>query len=181
MTLTPRRKRIGKKLARWGSSSAVGECLEDPDIRQEVVTALGDMVEKELKQLCSKKVNSIQRTTSAETIKQFNWSSIITEARVHAPILLQLLSTLSAKKSRKKKPDKSHSSVIGVLLCVLCKHRNPSMMLFQRVLSLILYAGHSAKQVKSIVLADPHLSDKLIIRCIRDLGSSFSVHRIVTC
>ena len=125
MTLTPRRKRIGKKLARWGSSSAVGECLEDPDIRQEVVTALGDMVEKELKQLCSKKVNSIQRTTSAETIKQFNWSSIITEARVHAPILLQLLSTLSAKKSRKKKPDKSHNSVIGVLLCVLCKHRNP--------------------------------------------------------
>ena len=165
MTLTPRRKRIGKKLARWGSSSAVGECLEDPDIRQEVVTALGDMVEKELrqKQLCSKKVNSIQRTTSAETIKQFNWSSIITEARVHAPILLQLLSTLSAKKSRKKKPDKSHNSVIGVLLCVLCKHRNPSMMLFQRVLSLILYAGHSAKQVRSIVLADPHLSELMIL------------------
>ena len=84
MILTPRRKKIGKKLARWGSSSAVVECLQDPNIRQEVVTALGDMVEKELKHLCSKKVNPIQRTTSAETLQQFSWSRIITEVRVHA-------------------------------------------------------------------------------------------------
>ena len=158
MVLTPGRKRIGKKLARWGSLSAVTECLQNSETREQVVTVLGTMVEKELKKLCSKKVNSIQRMASAQALKGFKWSSIVAEARVHAPILLQLLSTISSKQSRKNKVDRSHNSVIGVLLCVLCKHRNPSMMLFQRVLSLILYAGHSAKQVRIALGAHAHSS-----------------------
>ena len=69
-------------------------------------------------------------------------------AAEHAPNLVQILSECT----KRKKSGKEQKSVIGVCLSLLCKNHNPKMTLFQRMISLILYAGHSAKKVSSILL-----------------------------
>ena len=69
------------------------------------------------------------------------------EAAEHAPNLVQLLMECTRKGGKSSKV--CQKSVVGVCLSLLCKHRNPRMTLFQRMLSLVLYAGHSAKQVRT--------------------------------
>ena len=69
------------------------------------------------------------------------------EAAKYSPTSMELL-TGCAQKSLKAYKE-NQKSVIGVCLSLLCKYQNPKMTLFQRMLSLILYAGHSAKKVRT--------------------------------
>ena len=38
-------------------------------------------------------------------------------------------------------------TVIGTCVAILLKHRNPKLSLLQKIISLVLYAGHASKQV----------------------------------
>ena len=59
------------------------------------------------------------------------------EMESKAPTLLSLLT---------RKPRK-HTEDVIVIASIFCKHRRPSACQLQRTISLILYAGHSSKQV----------------------------------
>lgn len=144
---------MGKVLARGSSVSIAVEATQNVKTRKHVVATLGRLVRKELQTLCSERVNSIQRTRSAKSLKEFGWSGIIEEAREHAPTLVQLLTSLTRKNDRSTELSKAQLGAIGMMLSVMCKIRNPRMMLFQRVMSVILYAGHSAKQVSNSATA----------------------------
>ena len=67
------------------------------------------------------------------------------EATEHASNLIQILMECTRKTQKQSKA--TQKSIVRVCLSLLCKHRNPKMTLFQRILSLVVYAGHSAKQV----------------------------------
>ena len=84
---------------------------------------------------------SLQRARDSSTLQEFNWDAIVDEATEHALNLVQLL----AECTKRKKIRDDTKSIIGMLLSLLCKNRNPKMTLFQRMISLVLYAGHSAK------------------------------------
>ena len=121
--------------------------MRDTKTRKHVVMALTQYVRKEIKELCSRRIMSIQRSHDLSTLKGFSWDTIVDEAAKYAPTLIDLL-TGCTKKSLKA-PQASQKSIIGVCLSLLCKYRNPKMTLFQRMISLILYAGHSAKKVRT--------------------------------
>lgn len=70
--------------------------------------------------------------------------SILKELHSQAPILLSLLRGCLKTKKRRQNED----VMLGVIAGLICKHRRSSCSLIQRVVSLVLYAGHSAKQVK---------------------------------
>lgn len=148
VTLTPTRKLLAKRLARGSAVSIAVECVRNKKTQKHVITALAQNIRKELKQLCSRRIKSLQRARDSSTLQGFNWDAIVDEAAEHAPNLVQILSECT----KRKKSGKEQKSVIGVCLSLLCKNHNPQMTLFQRMISLILYAGHSAKKVSSILL-----------------------------
>ena len=116
--------------------SVAVECVRDKRTRKHAISALTQYVRKEIKDLCSRRVVSIQRSRTPSTLKRFSWDAIVDEAAEYAPTLIELLkgctqTSLKASKANQK-------SIIRVCLS-LCKYRNPQMTLFQRMLSFILY------------------------------------------
>lgn len=145
ITLTPTRKVLAKRLACGSAVSVAVECVQNKKTQKHVITALAQNIRKELKQLCSRRVMSLQRARDSSTLQGFNWDAIVDEATEHAPNLVQLLGECT----KRKKSEMTQKSTIGMLLSLLCKNRNPKMTLFQRMISLVLYAGHSAKKVST--------------------------------
>ena len=88
-------------------------------------------------------MDSVQRKKDALSLKTFTWAPILNEAEKHAPTLVELL-RISTGPGKKKQSN--HDILIGTCISIICKYRN-GMALFQRVISLILCAGHSAKKV----------------------------------
>ena len=122
--------------------------MKDRNTRKHVVAAVGKVIRNEIKQLCSRNAKSVQRTRDAIKLKQFNWDAIVSEAIEHAPNLTQIL--MECTKTTRKQSKAVQTSIVGMCLSIFCKHRNPQMTMFQRIVSLVLYAGHSAKQVSII-------------------------------
>ena len=78
-----------------------------------------------------------------DDLKEFQQNRLHAELSLKAPVLLSIL--LDATKTRVPRPN-SHI-VIGTCVAILLKHRNPKLSLLQKIISLVLYAGHASKQV----------------------------------
>ena len=72
-TLTPRRKHIGKAVARGGRKSVVDECFKDPESRKYVVRKFGSLMQSEMKTMCSEKVDSILCRKTVDALAGFQW------------------------------------------------------------------------------------------------------------
>ena len=84
VTLTPTRKLLAKRLARGSSVSVAVECVRNKKTQKHVITALSRNIRKELKELCSRRVMSLQRARDSNTLQGFNWDAIVDEAAEHA-------------------------------------------------------------------------------------------------
>ncbi len=89
-----------------------------------MIKTVSCILSREVAGICSDKHHSVVRSKSIEVLSSFDCKEIIDELCSHAPTLLSAV-------------------ISGIIL----KHRRPSCYLIQQVISLILYAGHSAKQV----------------------------------
>ena len=76
--------------------------------------------------------------------ENFRVDTIIAELVCKAPTLLR-----SCLKTKTSRPNLS--LLITVIAAIICKQRRSSCSLFQRLISLVLYAGHSAKQVSCCI------------------------------
>ena len=90
--------------------------------------------------MASDNVHSILSTGS---MKEFQWKTLIKELCTYAPVLLNILQ--AAIKTRV--PRSNTNAVVCTCAAILLKHRNPKMSLLQKIISLILYSGHTSKQV----------------------------------
>ena len=60
--LTPKRKRLGKAVARKSNKSIAEECMKSQEVRKYVIIQLGVLLRHELKNLCSDSTNSLLRS-----------------------------------------------------------------------------------------------------------------------
>ena len=97
---------------------------------------IGRVLEVEMKAMCSVQVESI---LSSKINDDITWDKVMTELKKHAPTLIELLSCTKTCKSRV-----STICMSAALLLTFCLSR---MNLVQRIISLILYAGHCGKRV----------------------------------
>jgi len=141
--LTPKRKKLGKAVARRCNNKVAGEYLKIPMVREYIIKKIGKLVHVELCQLCSDKTASILRKHSADVFKDFDWNVITDELLTNAPILMSIL----MESTKTKKPRVNTKTVIAMCVGLLLKHRFTKMCLIQKMVSLILYAGHVNKQV----------------------------------
>lgn len=129
--------------------------LRIPSSRANVIAEVGKILVSEVQALCSDSFQSVLRSKDVNDLKTFTWDRVLSEAQDCAPTLLQLLESCTRPASGGL-PKPNRKAIIGLCICILCRYRRPSMSLFQKIISLILYSGHSAKQV-SCVLRDIYI------------------------
>ena len=140
-TLTPSRKRIGKAVARSSKKAIAQECFKDPVTTKYVLDHLCGIIRREMKTMVADETNSILRNPGMEC---FTWDLIIEELGANAPNFLHLLHAMTKTKSVRK----NRKAIIGVCASILLKHHYSKMSLVQKIISTILYAGHTSKQVR---------------------------------
>ena len=152
-------KQLVRGVARRSHKTVARQAMLNKKIRAHVLGYLKKDVQKEIKSICSKKVNSVLREASADIVSSFSWELLVKEIEVNAPTLLSLLhacvdvkrrqrkrnSVLSSRKSKSQIP--SNTAAIGVCAGIILRNANHHMNLVQRLISLILDNGHSSKQV----------------------------------
>lgn len=141
--MTPRRRQLCRPLARGSQRAFARKCLKDRCIGNMIVKGVGVSLRHEIARLCSDDRASILQSKERSTLKEFTWEKLLTEVEEVAPTLLKLLQNCT--KTRKLR--KNHDAIIGVLIAIMCKHRRSELSLFQQIVSLILYSGHTAKRV----------------------------------
>ena len=119
-------------------------CLNDSGISKYIVKGISLSVQHEIASLCSDKVDSVLREKSVNAVEMFSWDVVMEEMKTRAPTLLSLFKTCT----HTKRPRNNHNAVIGIITAMLCKHRRPTASLLQRLVSVVLYAGHVDKSVR---------------------------------
>ena len=142
---TPNRKRISKAAARGHKKGIVDQCFADPKVKTYVVHKVLQILQSEMKAMCSLQVDSILRDNTSDGIKVFNWNSFISELEKNAPLLYKILCTCT----RTKQPRPNQAGTIGMCSAILMRHRCDKMNLVHKLVGLILYTGHSGKQVST--------------------------------
>ena len=148
-TVTPTRRRICKPLIRRSYRSfAVNSVQKNKITRAAIVKTIGQELQKEVAAICSDDFNSVTRQKPQSVIENFSHvkQSLLKEMMTRAPTLMTLLKQCL----KTKKPRKNTDAVMTMIVPLMCKHRRPSACQFQRMISLILYAGHCSKQVSGI-------------------------------
>ena len=141
--LTPSRKPVGKALARGSRKSLIDKSMKDCVVRKYVFMKASRIAHAEITALCSDKQKSLLRKHSASDMKAFTWDALLAELQSSAPLLMSVLLGCT----RTKRPRANRKAVIGMCAALLLRHRYEKMSLVQKLVSLILYTGHSGKQV----------------------------------
>lgn len=144
---TPNRRHISKAAARGHKKGVVDQCFADVNVKSYIIQKVSQIIQSELKRMCSSEVSSVLQDRSNEAIKNFQWSTLIAEVEANAPVLHELL--LACTKKRHPSANYNEHGVLGMCVAMLLKHRFHRMSLVHKIIGLILYTGHSGKQVKT--------------------------------
>ena len=139
--VTPTRRRIYKPLVRRNYQS-FAKYVQNVVSRKSLVKIVGCTLTKEVVAMCSRKFNSILRAKDSESMLKVKFGTVMSELRNQAPTLLTLLQ--SCMKTRT--PHANSHLIIVMIVAMICKHRDSKCSLVRRILSVTMYAGHSAKQ-----------------------------------
>lgn len=141
--MTPSRAHLGKAVARGSWKSTVLETLKDKNGLKYCLKKIGVMIRNEIKRLCSQAANSILSSQSLSDLNDFTWDKLHCELACNAPVLHTILQESTITET----PRPNRKAVVGMCASLLLKHRCCKMSLVQKIMSLILYSGHSGKQV----------------------------------
>ena len=134
---------MGKAIARKSKATIVRECIKDPTMFKYIINKISRILQSELRRMCAVEVNSVLKQQLPKNFSEFTWDILIKEAEVYAPVLLAILNACTTTKT----PRSNRLGTIGMCIAILLKYRYDKMCLVQKILSLILYAGHSGKEV----------------------------------
>ena len=156
-------KQLARGVAVKNRSTIGRQAVRDPKIRKRVLSILTKDIQKEMTTLCARKTGSILRQSSIQAINSFSWEAVTEELQRVAPTLHTILEgCVDVKRRQRKKPETSqqqkgrrrikakrpcNTAILGVCASILLRHKNVHMNALQRIISLVLHTGHSAKQV----------------------------------
>lgn len=136
-TITPRRKKAVTSLSTGRYKSAANSIFALPKTHGYVLSAVTKQISEQMKSISSLNYNSVLRSDH-QNVKHFSWVAIWDEFQQKLPTLILFLRKLFPK---------SEDKHLSFLICILLKHRCKQMSLFQRVISVLLYAHGTSKQV----------------------------------
>ena len=102
---------------------------------------IGVVIRKEIAHMCSNKAESYLQGLPLSKLQSFTWQNVVEDVKTNAPTLAELLSACIQKR-------KSNFNVnFGLCAAIICNSRQQAMNVVQKLISLVLYAGHSSKAV----------------------------------
>ena len=101
---------------------------------------IGKAIYKELCQTCSEKESSMFKDKRMSALSSFNWKNMVIDLKRTAPILSSVL-------QNSVQQGVNRDVTITIAAGVLLQRHSERANLLQRVISLLLYASHSPKQV----------------------------------
>ena len=125
--------------------------LKDKNSWPWIVKGVGKVLLFELKHLCSIKVNSVLRRKDNKSIKRFPWEIIVNEVAKNCPTLYCTSSVMY--NYQKELQLINQKFIVVVIISILSKFRCTAMSLFQKMVSMILYAGHAGNKVQLELLS----------------------------
>ncbi len=117
--------------------------MKDNVVKKHIIRLVSNIVHVEMKKLCSESAQSVLCKSDPETIKLFSWKTLKCELAAVAPVLNRVLESTGV--THKNRPN--FDAVVCLCVALLARNRNPKMSLVAKIFSLILYAGHSSKEV----------------------------------
>ncbi len=108
--------------------------------------------------MCSMKTNTVLQAKNPMSLQKFNLKALIEEMQSVAPKTSSLLRSCLASRKRSKETNAKTKgrtktrvfdcdNVVGVCCALLLRGRSLRMNLLQRLVSCVLYSGHSSKGV----------------------------------
>ena len=138
-------KKLGKSLVRGKIKNLLKRLLLNDGMQKEACIIVGRVVRKEIKFLCSDTHNSIQREQSKASIGFLaGIPTVWCELQSKAPLLLLILQNCFLKS---KATSDGMKAIFCMFISMLLKTRNSKMCMVQAMITLVLYAGHTEKQV----------------------------------
>lgn len=137
-------------------SFAIQAIKRNKTTRAKIIKVIGEILHKEVANLCSDEFNSAMKQKGVNCYKNFDVTiaKINGEIESDAPVLLSLLEAcLKTKSSRTNTKE-----LVAVFVSILCKHYRPEICLLQKIFSLILYVGYASKQVRAIQFFSYHFN-----------------------
>ena len=137
-------RKLARLVGRGNTTSIARYVVNQPDLRKRAIDCVITLMKRELTTLSSDTFSSILREKSQTAMEFFTWESVWQELSSHAPTLLSVLQGITSRRSiniARAKP------VVCVCAAILLKLKNPKMCHIQAMLSLLLHAGHSSRQV----------------------------------
>ncbi len=142
--------RLGKALARGSGYKSIADAVMDSaDLRKSIEDRICSDVNNECKKLCSKKVPSLLRTTTKDSVLNFSWQNVMRELSEKAPVFYRLLLASCDYKSILKSGLSNNDKYPGICAAaaILLKKRDKCMSLVPYVISLTLKVGKTSKRV----------------------------------
>ena len=121
---TPRRRYMGKSIARGCKKSLVDQCNEDPVTRGLMMKKLEIVLKREMNVMCEVKTGSILRSGLWDHMKNFKWQSVIDEMKLHTPVLFGILNSCTLTKNQKS----NRNATIGICTSILLKYRYKKLL-----------------------------------------------------
>lgn len=143
-------KRVTMDIAHGRFTFFARNALKIPELKKAIVVAVGSEVRSECQKLCTTTPDqrSVLRQTSAASMKEFNWVTVMDELQRCAPTFCTILEE-SVKRYRRQHPREVTQRSIGFAAAILLRERNKFMCAAQCVTSIILHAGHTSKMVSA--------------------------------
>lgn len=123
--------------------------MKDEIVCKYIVRKVASMVNREIVQLCSDKVNSSLLNPSFDSLATFSWDTLYAELGSQCPILTQILK----RGSQTRQPRSKQIPIICLCIALICNNRRKSMSLVQQIISVLLYNGRSSKHVSMCINA----------------------------
>ena len=93
--------------------------------------------------MCATKTCSKFHCSSIHDLESFKWTELFNDMKINAPTLTSILNACTGTKKFKG----NRTAIICVCAGILFKFHFSQMNLFQKIVSLILHAGHCGKMV----------------------------------
>ena len=147
--LTSDDAKVGRALASGNLPSLAKAVMKHQALAKLIIAQITNKVDNECNSLCQRSVPSIFRKVPVSQMPEFKWEQCVEELRKSAPLMLQILTTITSKNDTRNKSKRGSTHYPGVCFAcaVLLKERNREMCGIQSIVSLFLMVSGVEKKV----------------------------------
>ena len=108
------------------------------------------VIAKELNIMCRRSSTCVLGERSKDIVATFSWDKLIKCFKKNAPTTSIILEACIKQGYRWKKRLPNTDLLIGIVVAIILRIRSQKLNLIQRIVSVVLYAGHASKRVSGL-------------------------------